>query len=377
MSSDNDPDDDLVEGAVQGILADAAAARHDGRLAAGYEDDLARRFDVIALEPEALERAVEAGELSGRQLYRFGRDATPTGADAERRAEGSRQIAGVLSRAARRSARAAKGISRRGTTTARRVAGPRLRSLERRSVDQAGRAAEALTTRGFVAADHARRVASSGGTSRRLDRLSPSGRALPSGTDEARSGASSTALGAPSTNPTTTVLEDWIVDRLRRSGGGRVLHVECGEGALVRRLAVAGFEATGADPATEPQSGTVTRAAALEHLGGQRRSSLHGLVLSGATERVSPGSARAFAHLASTRLQHGGIVVLVSPHPDRVGSADPISSDLAARRPLHPVTWCHLLARYGFGEITVFDPGVHGRHPGGAGALYAIAARRA
>jgi hypothetical protein len=39
------------------------------------------------------------------------------------------------------------------------------------------------------------------------------------------------------------------------------------------------------------------------------------------------------------------------------------------------VTWCHLLARYGFGEITVFDPA--GQHASALGdGLYGVAGRR-
>jgi 2-polyprenyl-3-methyl-5-hydroxy-6-metoxy-1,4-benzoquinol methylase len=52
-------------------------------------------------------------------------------------------------------------------------------------------------------------------------------------------------------------LEDWITERLGRVPGGRVLHIECGDGALVRRLNEAGFRATGADPATAMESATM------------------------------------------------------------------------------------------------------------------------
>jgi hypothetical protein len=366
------PEHDLVEVAIREILTAADAARVDGRLATGFEDELARTFESIARDPESLERAVEAGALSARQLYRSDHERAPSSWNAQGRREGP----GVLAGAARLSG-AAKGISRRGVVALRRRVGPGLRSFERRTIDRAGRAAELLSTRGQVTADHARRIASSGRTSGRLARLSPSGRALPAGLGGSAGGPTSTTLGAPTTDSAVTVLEDWIVERIGRGPGGSVLHVECGDGALVRRLAEAGFEATGADAAAEASSGTITRASCVEHLGAQRRSSLGGLVLSGATERVSPASARALAHLSSTRLGEGGIAVLVSAHPDRVTDADPITSDLAVRRPMHPVTWCHLLARYGFSEITVFNPGDAGGRPGDGGVLYAIAATRA
>jgi hypothetical protein len=374
--------DDVVELAIGQILADAARQEAGGLLTSSFERELASKFDAIARDRNALERAVEAGALSQRQSYRFGGKPATSRSPADR---GSREGEGALALVVRRSARLAKGVSRKGTATARRVVGPALRSLERRTVDQAGRAAEALATRGHVAADHARRVASSGGTSGRLGRVSPSGRALPAWAGDAGNELSSPAVGTQSADSGIAAIEDWIVDRVGRRPGGRVLHAECRDGALVRRLSGAGHDASGADPVTaggNGDAGRIVRASALECLGAQRRSSLSGLVLSGVTEDVSPGSARALAHLASTRLERGGIVVLASPHPRRVASGDPITSDLASRRPLHPVTWCHLLARYGFVEITVFDPGDGGNvpatgTPAAAGSLYAVAARRA
>jgi hypothetical protein len=377
-------EDDLVEVAIGEILASAAVARADGRLTPGFEDELARRFDSIAADPRALQRAVEAGARSARQLYRFPSEAVPSRSDVQPESDRQGGVPRALATAAGRSARAAKGVSRKGVTTARRVAGPGLRSLERRMIDHVGGAAEALATRGHVVSDHARRVASSGGTSRRYVRLSPSGRALPPGPAGKGTGASSTVLGAGSLDPVVLALEEWTIERMGRGPGGCVLHVECGAGALVRRLSEAGFGAVGADPTTEVESDTITRAGAVERIGAQRRSSLGGLVLSGVTERVSPGSARALVHLSSTRLSRGGIAVLVSAHPG-LDDRDPITLDLALRRPLHPVTWCHLLARYGFREITVLDPGAedrssdHGAHSSrssDSGALYAIGARR-
>jgi hypothetical protein len=35
---------------------------------------------------------------------------------------------------------------------------------------------------------------------------------------------------------------------------------------------------------------------------------------------------------------------------------DPVAADLAHGRPLHPVTWCHLLARYGLSVLATFEP---------------------
>jgi hypothetical protein len=35
---------------------------------------------------------------------------------------------------------------------------------------------------------------------------------------------------------------------------------------------------------------------------------------------------------------------------------DPVAADLALGRPMHPVTWCHLLAHFGLSELTMFEP---------------------
>ena len=365
------PGTDVVADAISEIVAEAGRLRGGGRLPAGYEDDLERQFTSVAQDPEALGRAVDAGALSRPQAYRFRRPDGPAQPDdrpGERRGLGQ-----MAAGASRRSLRTARGVSRRGATVARRVAGPRLRSLERQTLDQAGRLAEAIATRGQVTADHARRLASSGGSSGRLDRLSPGGRTLPAATPAAGSPRSA-AIGSTEPDGPAAMVADWALERLGRGSGGRVLHVECAEGGLVRRMAAVGYEATGADPAADT-SESILRGGALERLGVERRSSLGGLVLSGVTEEVSPASARAIAHLASSRLRPGGVVVIVSAHPRRPSDDDPITSDLTRRRPLHPVTWCHLLARYGFGEITVFDPS--GGAGGATGALYAVAGRRA
>jgi hypothetical protein len=37
-----------------------------------------------------------------------------------------------------------------------------------------------------------------------------------------------------------------------------------------------------------------------------------------------------------------------------------VASELSELRALHPVTWCHLLGRYGFGQITVQEADSNG-----------------
>jgi len=365
---------DVVADALSDIVAEAEAIRQAGRLPVDYEADLDRRFTTIAQDPAGLASAVEAGALSAPQAYRF-RQGSDVGRDRAGAGAGGRSGLRRLTTGVRgRSVGRASGISRRGVAVARRVAGPRLRSLQRQTLDQAGRMAEAMATRGQVTSDRVRRVATSGGSSSRLDRLSPGGRALPAGAARTAGRSRSWRIGARDASGADAVVADWAIERIGRRPGGQVLHVECGEGALVARMAELGHTASGADPATEP-SESILRAAALERLGRQARSSLDGLVLSGVTDDVSPASARALAHLAASRLRSDGVVVIVSSHPPAPGRDDPITADLARRRPLHPVTWCHLLARYGFGEITVFDP-QSPDEAGAAEALYGVAGRR-
>jgi len=83
---------------------------------------------------------------------------------------------------------------------------------------------------------------------------------------------------------------------------------------------------------------------------------LTGLLLTGVVDRLRPGAARALAQLAARRLAPGGVVVLVSMRPEVAVAMDPVAADLASGRPVHPVTWCHLLARYGLSELAVFEP---------------------
>ena len=71
---------------------------------------------------------------------------------------------------------------------------------------------------------------------------------------------------------------------------------------------------------------------------------------------MRPGAARALAQLAGRCLAPGGVVVLVSARPEVVVAIDPVAADLAPGRPIHPVTWCHLLAHFGLVELSVFEP---------------------
>jgi len=351
---------------VAEAFAESARLRESGALPSGFEADLERRFLAIARDPETLAKEAAAG-------------ASSRSGSAGNQGSGLRRL---LPRVAQRSRRAAGSFAH----STRRAAAPRVRSIERSSVERAGRLAETVVTRGYVAVDHANRLAtdrSSGRLFSRLARVSPAGRTRPPDRPRPSWGgegplAGETTGSDPANGPRNAQreLEDWAIERLGRAGGGPIVHVECGDGALVRRLAGAGFDSAGADPAGDAVRGSpavtttdsVVRAGALEFLGSCSRSSLGGLVLSGITERLSPGRARALTHLAATRLRPGGVVVVISAHPDN-GAGDVVSADLSPGRPLHPVTWCHLLSRYGLAELTVNDPVGQPSH------RYAVAAR--
>jgi hypothetical protein len=306
-------------------------------LPAAFEADLAARFAEIAADPGALARDVAAA-ASSHASAAFGR--------------------GANERLAR--------LARRAIKRARRTAGPVLRSAERVSVDRAGRVAEAFATKGEVVADRARRL-----TTRRSSvwvRLSPSAR----------------TVAPPFGGPSPGAVADeatiaWVLERLE-SVSGTVAHVECGDGWLLRRLADH-HDATGADPAAPSGAvGTpIERAGGLEWLGRQPNGSLGGIVCSQMTDRLRPGSARALCQVIAKRLAPGGVVVVLGTSPESLLLEDPVAADLRPGRSFHPVTWCHLLARYGLEAITVRDPAAGhtgGLPTSGVPAGYAVAAKR-
>ena len=127
---------------------------------------------------------------------------------------------------------------------------------------------------------------------------------------------------------------------------GRVLHAECGDGALVAFLTDAGFDAYGVDPVEQaaPAGVEVRTDEALDHLSALPDDALGGLVLSGCVERLPVGAQADLAALAAAKVAPGGAVVVLSADPrgwERGRS--PVDTDLAAGRPLRAETWCHLL----------------------------------
>ena len=138
---------------------------------------------------------------------------------------------------------------------------------------------------------------------------------------------------------------------------GRVLHAECGSGALLDALAAAGIDAYGVDPdesAVEVAVGRgldVRAESVLEHLDVVADETLSGLVLSGSVQWLHPNERERLADLVASRLDLGGVLVLQSATPEAwtVGRSH-LLSDLAPGRPLHAETWTHLLTHLGFGQ---------------------------
>lgn len=165
--------------------------------------------------------------------------------------------------------------------------------------------------------------------------------------------------------------------RARLAGAaGPVLHADCGEGRLLAALVADGLDAYGTDPRAEMLDEAVIAGLevrweeANDHLRGLPDASLAGLVLSGCVDRLDVGAQRELAALAGTKLGAGATVVLLGTTPaawaapERSVPGGPAStesaiveSDLAPGRPLHPGTWCHLLAQEGLAGVeTVMGP---------------------
>jgi hypothetical protein len=314
---------------VAELEEEARRLRSTGQIPPGFEAELSASFEAAA---EVSLAAAEQPRRTAASLLGYG---DPGGA---RRSQGER-LADVRARV---------------SSVARRRLGPPARRLERRSELGAARAAEALSTQAHVALDHLERVASrSPVVSRTLAAVRPGGG------DASAVGTLTPAIEGP--------LLAWVLERLADSAAteeaeaapGLVLHVECGDGRVVEALAARGLDARGADPRRSARSsgGTnILAAGALECLGATPNDTLDGLLITGVVDRLRPGAARALAQLASVRLAPGGVLVVVSARPEVAFAIDPVAADLAAGRPLHPVTWCHLLARYGLSDLAVYDP---------------------
>jgi hypothetical protein len=155
----------------------------------------------------------------------------------------------------------------------------------------------------------------------------------------------------------------------------RVVHAECGNGAMLDALVAAGIDAYGVDPRTDAaRVSDVHRVEArteeaLEHLQSVPAGDLGGVVLSGCVDTLVLGDKIELVDQATRCLRDDGAVIVIGRDPRATdGEADEIALDLAPGRPLHAATWAHLLARAGCREVvTHAEDGARG---------FAVVARR-
>jgi SAM-dependent methyltransferase len=141
---------------------------------------------------------------------------------------------------------------------------------------------------------------------------------------------------------------------------GRVLHTECGNGALLRALADAGVDAYGVDPRPDALDRAarvgvdVRLTSSLEHLASLDAASLGGLVLTGFVDHLTMGAQTELMALSARALRVGGVLALLCVNPDTWGrSLSAVEADLSPGRPLHAETWAYLLERHGFSSVRV------------------------
>jgi len=152
-------------------------------------------------------------------------------------------------------------------------------------------------------------------------------------------------------------LDDWTDLVVSETVGapGRVLHAECGRGALLAAAIAAGADAYGVEPvdalATDAAgAGLDVRADdALAHLQALPSGALGGLILSGCVDALPLGEVLELADRAAAVVTSGGVVIVLSGGPSAWSDGlDPVIADLTPGRPLRPQTWSHLLGQRGF-----------------------------
>lgn len=173
---------------------------------------------------------------------------------------------------------------------------------------------------------------------------------------------SQAAGGSPSAAPLAPVpeLAHWepLMAATFAPVPGRVLHGECGPGALVACLRRAGVDAYGVEPVGEraeaaDAAGVEARPLeVIDHLRALKEGALGGLVLSGCVDRLPPLAQHELVALAASRLGAGAPLAVLGTAPAAWERAvGPVAADLAPGRPLHAETWARLLEAAGFSAV--------------------------
>ncbi|HET9730496.1 MAG TPA: methionine biosynthesis protein MetW [Acidimicrobiia bacterium] len=150
------------------------------------------------------------------------------------------------------------------------------------------------------------------------------------------------------------------VVRALEGRAGRVAVIECGDGALVKRLTDKGVDAYGVEPRTT--AADEARATGVEvrsdepgaHLRGVAKHALAGVVLRGFVERTGAGELFNVVEQSITAIDPGGTLIVCSVSPDAWGTgATAAEADLASGRPLHAATWEQVLRDLGLHDVRV------------------------
>lgn len=331
---------------LESIRAEAERLRSDGPLPEGFESQAREVFASIAEGARARAAAGPGGE-----------GGAGTGADGETQVPPATALGPVP--------RSPAALARGALRVTRRVAGRQTRALQRSAVERAARAAAGTAVGLQVLSERAGRVLADPRAERLLARSGLAGAVAPgSDSGAAHAWPASAALRWDGGGRLADRgLESLLAESLRGAGGGRALHAECGDGAVVERLRSLGFLAEGAGSLRGGD-----RRGALQALWRAAPGSLAVVILSGVVDRATPSRARALSRLTVRRLAPGGRLVLLSTHPGGLLRADPVSADLAPGRPLLPVTWVHLLASGGLEDVALRESADK--------TAYAVAARR-
>ena len=165
-----------------------------------------------------------------------------------------------------------------------------------------------------------------------------------------------------------------VLDALR-SCEGRIVVIECGEGALLDALLAASLDVYGVEPRAETAEDAIERGLEVrvddgrEHLAHVAEQALDAVVLRGIVENTPIGELLGVIDLAAASLRDGGRLIVCSLAADVWGTgATAVEADLSAGRPLHPDTWETVLPEQGFDKVSV--------QPVVDGAAYVVVAHR-